>query len=319
MTLKELKNSIYYKNFYHFLIFYGEESYIKQRYLDEMSKVWVRVSNCDDVQFRATGFIKKQQFYRIDGEALLEKDKKEWEDIKNKCLYSNNVYVFDFSDNSFLRHKTFTEYFKDYLIQFEHVSERLLLKYFKSSGLSEEYLKRLFAYNNNDYSSIDLEIKKINSYAAENKISKDIAFDTLFKSGYLNYPIGDMLFKYTGAILAKNNEEINRFLFWIKQTPEPLLGIIKSLYKQFTTLYYVQLIEQIKDKEERQRLFIDLKLCKEDGKPGRLYYLRQDLARYKDISKILDILQSTENGIMQGDFSDEHEALDYMTMQIISI
>ncbi len=315
MNITELKNSIYYEVMPHFLIFYGDETYVKKAYFEKISPIWNTVDSLNDLSYSKNLIIKKPTYYKIDGRLLLEESKDNWESLKNKFLYSFNYFIFNFYDDSFKKNKDFVSTFKDYIIEFDFLSERLLLNRFSKQYLvSDDNLLKIIRNCNNDYISIESELNKIKCYAEEKKISEDIAYSELLKRNLLYIPIGDCLFDFLNAISSKDLNNINFMLYLIKQTPEPVLGIIKGLYKQFDVLYKVIEIDTIKDQEEKQHLFDSFKLSK-----GRLFYLRQQIRAFgsKNVIKNMKFLQNVEYELKVGKL-DQENALDYIVLELLA-
>jgi DNA polymerase III delta subunit len=319
MNINELKKRIKYNNVPNFMIWVGPETYVKQVYKNKISKNWAYLDSIDSINLNRSSLFKNiKSYYYIDGEALNKISEKEFKekDLRTKLLNSTNCLIFDFkslssNDEEIKKNggpsKFILGEFQDYIVSFHKLSERLLLKYFGKCELSEDRLKNLFVWNNNDYIKIQLEIDKILNYTKAENSSPNIAFDILLKEGVIYKPVGDVIFDFSNALLSG---DINLTNYWYKQlrlSEEPVLSVTSLLYKNFKEMYYV------KAGDKDPKIIENLKYSS-----GRLWHLRQKTKAYSinELERNIQVVQFVENGIKTGQLEEKY-AMDYLVINLL--
>lgn len=317
MYLNELKRQIKTNSYPNVMLWIGPETYAKHFYRDKISNKWTYLDDISSLNTNKNSFFKNiKQYYYVDGQCLnnIPESIFNKEDYKIKLLNSPNVFIFDFKssfdENGKLTdgpNKFILSEFQDYIISFDKFNDRLLLKYFNYTELTDNRLLKIFKYNNNDYIKCKLELDKVMAYANENNLTSNIAFDILLKQNILIKPIGDVIFDFSNALLSGNLTTTNAWYKMLKLSNEPPLTITSLLYRQFKELYLVKL------SGSNNNLLTKLNLS-----PAKLWVIRKELKMFstEEIERNLKIIQFVESGIKTGQI-DESFALDYLIVNIL--
>lgn len=306
MTVNQLKEKIIKNEYPNLLVFTGPETKLKTFYLSKMSNNWNKIDDYKTLNFGVRSIIAKTNYYLIDGDSFNNITQSELSNIKSKMLQSTNKYVIIFYSEEKLN-KTLSDELGSYEVKFEHLNINKLLEHFKYIELSNEELTELFEICEYDYIKIELEIQKILAYTKEKKLTPSIAYELLKKEEIIQIPIGDVLFNFTNPIIQGNITQVNYWLYKIKQTEEPILGIVKTLYDGFKNLYAVKATQ--KNKDARSKIGLE---------QNRIYAISKNLNIYneKELERNLRILEFIEQGIKTGQVSEKY-ALDYLTVNLL--
>lgn len=306
MTVNQLKEKIIKNEYPNLLVFTGPETKLKLFYLSKMSNNWNKIDDYKTLNFGVRSIIAKTNYYLIDGDSFNNITQSELSNIKSKMLQSTNKYVIIFYSEEKLN-KTLSDELGSYEVKFEHLNINKLLEHFKHIELSDEELTELFEICGYDYIKIELEIQKILAYTKEKKLTPSIAYELLKKEEIIQIPIGDVLFNFTNPVIQGNITQVNYWLYKIKQTEEPILGIVKTLYDGFKNLYAVKATQ--KNKDARSKIGLE---------QNRIYAISKNLNIYneKELERNLRILEFIEQGIKTGQVSEKY-ALDYLTVNLL--
>lgn len=306
MTVNQLKEKIIKNEYPNLLVFTGPETKLKTFYLSKMSNNWNKIDDYKTLNFGVKSIIAQTNYYLIDGDSFNNITQSELSNIKSKILQSTNKYVIIFYSEEKLN-KTLSDELGSYEVKFEHLNINKLLEHFKHIELSDEELTELFEICGYDYIKIELEIQKILAYTKEKKLTPSIAYELLKKEEIIQIPIGDVLFNFTNPVIQGNITQVNYWLYKIKQTEEPILGIVKTLYDGFKNLYAVKATQ--KNKDARSKIGLE---------QNRIYAISKNLNIYneKELERNLRILEFIEQGIKTGQVSEKY-ALDYLTVNLL--
>ena len=336
MLINELKNKIIDKTYPNVMLWVGPEAYVKKYYLQQMSSEWSRLSDYKSLNFGSDSLFKNmRRYFLIDGDSLNNVPEKELPALKNKWLTSGNVIVFNFVDKGIdaesgekeksVISSEVLKYFKDYIVRFDHLNIRFLIKHFAYSGLSAENIKQIASFNNSDYLKMESEINKIIHYAKSENITTDIAFIELLKQGIIIKPIGDVIFDFSGALLSGRLDKIN---YWYRQlvlSGEPVHSVTALLYDNFKLLYMIIDLTQNKklsDEDIAKKLGIS---------KGRVWMLKQNIATkinpythkpteyaysLAELERNMRVVQFVESGSKMGEI-DEKYAMDYLLINLV--
>ena len=306
MTVNQLKEKIIKNEYPNLLVFTGPETKLKTFYLSKMSHNWNKISDYKTLNFGVKSIIAQTNYYLIDGDSFNNITQSELSSIKSKMLQSTNKYVIIFYSEEKLN-KILSDELGSYEVKFEHLNINKLLEHFKHIELSDGELTELFEICGYDYIKIELEIQKILAYTKEKKLTPSIAYELLKKEEIIQIPIGDVLFNFTNPVIQGNITQVNYWLYKIKQTEEPILGIIKTLYNGFKNLYAVKATQ--KNKDARSKIGLE---------QNRIYVISKNLNIYneKELERNLRILEFIEQGIKTGQVSEKY-ALDYLTVNLL--
>lgn len=305
MTPNQLKAGIIKNQYPNILIFTGPETYVKTFYLNKISNNWVRENDIKNISFNVKSLF--PLYYLIDGESLNSQKDADLEKLKDKLLVTGkNKYVFVYNNGEKLS-KNVETIFSNYIVKFNALNQNHLLAEFSSYGLSPEEAIELFDFCNNDYLKIQNELKKIEAYTKELNISPSIAYTMLKNQDIIIKPIGDIIFNFTGAIMSGNITQANYWLEKIKQTDEPFLVILTTLYKNFKTLYLVKASEG--NKQVRANIGLE---------QNRIWAISKNLKIYSEleIRRNLNIIQTIEEKFKLGQISEE-SALNYLVVNLL--
>lgn len=307
MTPNQLKAGILKNQYPNLLVFMGKETKLKQFYITKMSSSWDKIDDYKNLNFGMKTVIPQTKYYLIDGDCLKNISQNDLVNMKSKMLQSINKYIFNYSSDSDIPSLIKTE-LGPYMVNFEHLNINQLLNHFKDVELSAEEFTELFEICNYDYTKIELELQKILAYTKEKRLTPSIAFEILKNEEIIDIPIGDVLFDFTNPVIRGNITQVNYWLNKIKQTDEPLLGIVKTLYDGFKNLYAVQSTQ--KNKDARSKIGLE---------QNRIYAISKNLNIYsnQELERNLKILQYVEQGIKTGQISNKY-ALDYLVVNLLT-
>lgn len=298
------------KDIPHYMIWYGEEQKILDRYLDRLKSFYKPVQ-CDSVAFvvsqlRIKSLDKSNKVYIVNEDAEYTKNEQVWQNVKELLIKSNHILILRYSDVN-KKLKFYTQQ-KESFTEFVHLQPEILTSYIqKDINLSDNNCEKLITMCGNDYGRILLEVDKINQYLDGKR--KDIfpndAFRILCEQGAIYSEIGDITFELTNAVLGGYPDKAVQKLDEAKRKGEPVLRIISILYDGFRNLVsYNALGKDKKDAGKRTGLTgWQIKQCI-DLNGG---YSMKELIRN------MMLCQKVESGIKQGTI-EEDIALEYVVL-----
>lgn len=252
MELTTLKAHIQKKKFNKFYILCGEEIGVMNIYINQIAKV------TDRQVVRADTFV--EVFHKVARNSIIAKKpsvyviRDDKEVITNEKVW-NTLSKFDWDDivifvfsNMDKRTKFYKQY-KDMICEFEPLEERVLIKYIqKEIDLSTENCQRLIQACESSYSRIMLEIDKIKKYEeyyythlSHEKMTPDICFIELLKSGTIYTPPRDAIFMWSDAVMQRRNPiKIFDLMQECYDSGEATLVMLSVLYKTVKKTLQVQ-------------------------------------------------------------------------------
>ena len=167
MDVTELKAKIKSKQLPSYLIFSGPEWKVQQIYIEQISKSTGKaIKNIESIvdiyqQLRNRSFIQTAVIYKVRDDKELMQNEKLQQQLGRVLGDNILIHVLTSVDK---RTKFYKQY-KDSIIEFEPLSDALLMKYIKKEiKLSDKNCRRLMDVCEHDYGRILLEIDKIKRY-----------------------------------------------------------------------------------------------------------------------------------------------------------
>lgn len=209
MDVLTLKNQIKNKDVDSFYIFTGPEFVLLNYYINSMAKFTdsdvVRLEDIKDLVKRlgTKSMLKSRHIYVLrDCKDFLSSDELQAKYERFRASDSIIILVYTTIDKRSKMYKKFS----DKIVQFDYMSEDVLVKYIqKEIPLSERNARGLIQICDNDYGRILLEIDKIKNYAEGNvtliRNIEDNAFRILLEEGVIYQSPQDRIFDFVDAVL----------------------------------------------------------------------------------------------------------------------
>lgn len=298
----------------HYMIWYGEEQKILDRYLDRIKSFYKPV-HCESVSFvvnqiRMKSLDKSNKIYIVTEDEEYRKNEQAWHNVKEMLNKSKHILLIRYASVN-KKLKFYTQQ-KDSFTEFVHLQPDILTSYIqKDIALSDSNCKKLCSMCNNDYGRILLEVDKVYHFMASNydgEQDADKAFEELIKQGAIYSEIGDITFELTNAVLGGYPDKAIKKLDEAKRKGEPTLRIVSILYEGFRNLVAYTALG--KDKKEAG---------KRTGMTG--WQIKQciDLNggyNMKELIRNMMLCQKVESGI-KGGVIDEEIALEYCVLSCL--
>ena len=167
MDVSTLKAKIVSNQLPNYLIFSGEEWKVQQIYIEQIGKVTgleiKRIDSVSDIygQLRNRSFVRKALIYIVRDDRDLMQNEKLQQQIESALGDNILIHLLTSVDK---RTKFYKQY-KDKIVEFEQLEDRILKKYIKKEiVLSDRNCQRLIDVCEHSYGRILLEIDKIKRY-----------------------------------------------------------------------------------------------------------------------------------------------------------
>jgi DNA polymerase III delta subunit len=309
IKLMDLIKMMSNESFPHFMVWFGEEQLVLDKYLDHLVDIgytryeYETVAEVNRV-CRKKNLTATKNLYVVSSDQDFMKAEKSWRQMEQTFSKLNHVLIFRTT-----KINKITKFFKqNQTVEFEKLTPEVLQKYIITGDdqidLDDPNAKKLIQICNNDYGRILLEMDKINNLRAVKNITGNDAFKLLYHSGQItNGQESDNTFDFINAVVAGYPDRAGKLLNGIKQKNESVFGIESLLFSSFTNvLAYKGLGKDKSNAEQRTGLT-----------KGQLYGAKKNIGGYsiKELVRNIGICQSVESGIKAGRL-DADLALDYM-------
>lgn len=246
MELIDLRNEIVSNVKSNLYIFTGPEVKVMDVYLEMICKMYgyekYRPEDIKEVIKKTKNInnFSKKSIYILRDDVEFTKQEEAWKNIDS--LIGNNVVILIYS--SIDKRGKFYKYWKDKIVTFEKLSEVQLNKYVLKELGNEFNSQSRYLINicENDYSRILLECDKIKTYAKLLNINYVESFRELLKSGIIHIPVGDIIFKFTDAIMKRNVKDCFELWEKLKTIQESPIKVLSILYNNMRNTLIVQSI-----------------------------------------------------------------------------
>lgn len=303
MNPNELKRLILLNKIPHLLVFSGKETYVKQFYLDKISNKYIVIDNADNLlNVGGNTLFDITSYYKVVDLDILKKESL-WNKIKNNFINSQNYCIILLND---LDEKSkFHKEFEKYIVEFNYLSRDLLYEEFKTKGkttLNDKNFWDLVNICDCDYTTMLIELNKLQNYSKSMNLSEDIAYDLLLKDNVIIRPVGDIVFDLVKAICYGDTNNTNRLYYDIKQTDENYLTILALLYQQFMSMYLIMSCKNNAELESQLGMT-----------PQQIYAIKKNvLGGYtlQEVERNLKCIQYCESKSKIGEIDTEN-VLDY--------
>lgn len=243
MNLAELKQQLDNKVTDKLYLFFGEERYVMDMYINRISKITgLPVKHVDSV----SAFINKLNNNNIfglnyvyvvnDDTNVLTSDKG-----MEMLRYNTSKHIVILTYNSLdKRTKSYTVN-KDIAVEFEKMSDHVIQKHImKDLGLSESNALRLCKRCNSDYGRIKLCEQKLNILYKLNHKDMNAIYDMAVAENVIPLVVSDVLLDFIDAVMDRD-EYGSYFLYSVlKEYGTSELQIIAYLYNSFKNLLLIQ-------------------------------------------------------------------------------
>ena len=313
MKIVDVKNQIKSKSPKSFYIFTGDEIEVINIYINKIAECRnlevVRVDSLSNIysKFLSKSFVTKNYCYVLRDDKELLTQEKVWDAISVKGVQGNNIIILVLSNVD--KRSKFYKRFQDSIVEFEHLSDTVLIKYIKKEiPLNDRNCKRLIDICESDYSRILLEVDKIKQYAKG--FSGNYGFDNFFQmlvdNGTIYQPPKDAIFDFVDSVLkgkSVKSFELLKNCYGVGESPIVLLSVLYNNVKQ------VLQVQSCTSKDIAKTTGLStwqVKCAKE--KCG--YYSIGDLVYF------LKLIRRVEKGIKTGEI-EEGIAVDYVLVNML--
>lgn len=307
MDLLTLKNQIMKNEIQHFYVFTGTELGIQKIYLNQMSKVLnipITVSySVNEVLSKCNSnslFGSQCGFYTVRG----DEDFIKHEELHDRVNLRNSflVVLYEKLDEGL----KFTKHFKNSIIEFNALTENVLISYITREGLSSKSAKELSSKVSCSYDLAFLEIDKIKNYAQHEHIPLDRSFEILVDNGLISGDEESDVFQFVNAVMKREGKTAVKIFEQLKSKGTQNINILGMLYNTMKTVLLVQCCE-------------NSDICNVTGlNNGQVYHAKKHINIYNDyelVSALKLICETTQN-IKNGKI-DDNVSLLYVVTQII--
>lgn len=314
MELKELHGGIMSGKVPKFMVFTGEEHYVQEEYIREISKrvfggtneVYYSVPDAFRQMIKPGITNNKPKLFVVYHDKEYLKEEKAWEGVKREAMAGKHtmIMVYDKLDK---RGKFYNKH-KDAIVDFDRLSDGIIIKHLKEhTDMSENGLHTLVDVCGGSYGKIMLLLDQIKAYATYNNLSDERALVHLLDCGFISQPIGDITFKFTDSIALGQKSLINQYLYQSKLIGEPEILTLSVLYNTFRQVLMVQGAPNSKSLSEATGLTpFQIKLAKD----------KTGCYSISELKHALRVIQKVESGIKSGKI-DADIAVEYVILNIL--
>ena len=306
MLLYDLKKSIINNKLSNFYIFYGDDWFLRNFYLNTI----INGNSFDkNIVFNQGNKIVCSSFneaYKLANTSNLIK-KRDILVIYDDNNFKNEYikYKYDFKKIIILIYDKLdkrTKFYKDnesYIVDFSYLAEdtivALLQKYYNITNVLASTLVR---YIGVDLGLLDITINKIKSYASIEKITLESSTKVLYNSGQLISKVEDVVFNLIDFIMNRDKVKSISYLDYCLETGEPPLIILTLLFKAFIR----QLVYELAKERKVNNLGEVTGLSQVQLKIANKYYLKYSSI---ECNNIIKLIYNTNNNIKTGRLKDE--------------
>lgn len=303
-----------------FYIFTGDEWEVQRIYVNKIIECgsFQRMNN-DSVagvftKLRNKSIFSKPTCYVIRDDAEFIKNETAWSKVEE--VLEDNIIILELSNID--KRSKFYKHYKDKIIDFERLSDDVLIKYIQREiDLSERNCRRLIDICDGNYGRILLEIDKIRCYALyaypevgneDNSGDYNRSFEELLKDGTIYQPPKDMVFDWVDAVLRRKINDAFSLYAECERKGVSVLVMLSVLYTNTKQVLQVQ---------DCMREHADI--AKSTGLSSYQIKLAKDKCGYYGIGELLYMLKcirATEVGIKIGKV-DEKTAIPKLLVDIL--
>ena len=305
MNLIELRSQIISKDLNKLYYFTGEEWKLMSIYAKQIAqtsnKKLYYVDSIEEIlsSIKQTSIFADTNCYVVYEDTNYLTNESAWD--KLETLIKKDIIIFIY--NSIDKRSKFYKHFKDTLVEFNYMSNDILLKHLANSGLNDKNKMKLITACESDYGRILIELDKIKNLYPED-VNKGC--DVLFEKKLIEMPPKDAVFDLVDSLIKHN---LNAFSLYeeCKKVGENSLVILTNLFRTARYTYQVQTYKGTND------------LCKVTGlKAGTIWGCKQRLGyrTNKELVGIMRLAQRIEEGIKTGKI-DEEIAIDYLMVKLL--
>lgn len=315
MDVATLKAKIKTKQLPSYLIFSGDEWKVQQIYIKQIAKVTgleiKRIDSVSDIygQLRNRSFVRKALIYIVRDDRDLMQNEKLQQQVES--VFGDNILIHLLT--SVDKRTKFYKQYKDKIVEFEQLDDRILKKYIKKEiVLSDRNCQRLIDVCEHSYGRILLEIDKIKRYRkyleelTPDYVGNDSPFEILLDDGTIYQPPYDAIFDLVDAILDR---KVNRAFDLLQQSydvGEATMVMLSVLYNNAKAVLQVQSYQGDN-------------ITKATGLTGwQIKQAKAHVGKYSEseLIYIVQLCQRLESGIKTGRMEDEF-AMQYLLTHIM--
>ena len=313
--LYELKQEIIHKKVNSVNIFMGEEVKVMNIYISKVLGLGYDPVYCEDViqAISMTGkksLMKRKKCYIVYEDTSFLKDDKSWDKVFK--VFSNTEDIIILKYLSLDKRGKFYKQYESSLVNFEKLSDDLLIKYVKNElpWINDRVLEELIHICKNDYTTLTLELDKITTFAKIHDMSLETAATELINNGIIHQELSNVIFEFADALVMRKEQKSLELLQIIKLKKESSpLGYISVVYKSFRNVLMVQGLGEDKSNGAAR-----------SGLDAWQYKNTLNKLNYYAVSSLIDILDlliKLEQGIKQGTI-DPEVCLDILVVQVLN-
>lgn len=300
-----------------FYIFTGEEWEVQRIYVNKVIECGsFRRMNNDSVadvfnKLRNKSIFSRPTCYVIRDDTEFVKNETAWSKVEE--VLEDNILILKLSNVD--KRGKFYKHYKDKIIDFERLSDDVLIKYIQREiNLSERNCRRLIDICDGNYGRILLEIDKIKHYpiytTVENKsnLSDDSTFEWLIAEGVIYQPPKDVMFDWVDAVLKRKVNDAFSLYVECERKGVSVLVMLSVLYTNTKQVLQVQ--DCMRDHAD---------IAKSTGLSSYQIKLAKDKCGYYGIGELvymLKCIRATEVGIKTGKV-DEKTAIPRLLVDIL--
>lgn len=303
-----------------FYIFTGDEWEVQRIYVNKVIECgsFQRMNN-DSVadvfaKLKNKSIFSRPTCYVIRDDAEFVKNETAWQKVEDAL--DDNIIILELSNID--KRSKFYKHYKDKIIDFERLSDDVLIKYIQREiNLSERSCRRLIDICDGNYGRILLEIDKIRCYAfymypevgnEDNSGDYNRSFEELLKDGTIYQPPKDVMFDWVDAVLRRKINDAFSLYFECERKGVSVLVMLSVLYTNTKQVLQVQ---------DCMREHADI--AKSTGLSSYQIKLAKDKCGYYGIGDLVYMLKrirATEVGIKTGKV-DEKTAILKLLVDIL--
>lgn len=310
MELTALKNQIKSQNLQNLYNFTGDEVAVMDIYINQIAKVknlvTKRVDSIADIyaKLKNKSFVNTNFCYIIRDDKEYITNEKLWQELPT--VIGDNIIIF--ITTSVDKRSKFYKQFKDDFVTFEHLPEKMLIKYIqKDINLSDKCCKYLIDVCESDYSRILLEIDKVKQYMKYiGTQESDRTLITMLKEGSIFKPAKDAIFDFVDAVVTRKIQLAFSLYEECKEVGESNIVLLSVLYNNFKQILQVQSCD-------------NSDIAKSTGLSGwQIKNAKERMGKYQiyELVDILRVIQHTEASIKQG-IMEESISINYVLANIL--
>ena len=246
MELSVVKQHIKSGTLNKYYIFTGPEIVVRAEYIQRIAEVkkapiktfetFVELSKFA----RTSSLLSNASIYVIVDDMSLLSDDKAQDVIQDARAFRNDIIILVY--NNIDKRNKFYKRFKDDLVEFEYLSESILVKYIqkKAPDLDLTSCKALITNCESDYSRILLELDKVEQYKTAKNMTWTDAYRALTDTKTLYVPPRDAIFAFIDAVLLKRKKLAYQLLKEAYAAGEFTLNLLGNIFNNAKYTLQVQ-------------------------------------------------------------------------------